>query len=297
MIKVFIGELNDFNKYVVDDIIDNYRTPLVHKRSSLDKIEQTISNIKKPIIPTRSLLYVNIQSGDKPKVDMMALNSTLRILEKYENHKYLDIIVVIDRVKGLKDIYSKSEVKVLKYTYKEDMVRYIKKEIYNKYKYNDSACEELARISAYRLRYSFINYNNLRSSLLTQEHLDKNVLNKIIKLEKSIDLNEITYGILFCNKRLIKEYYRACEKYTPKWINKRILSIINRTIKSKIDYRDGKLTMNRILQDDELKKMKPLIFETTITDCYLLKLCFSDKYPIEKYLYNQDNKIGGILDV
>ncbi len=175
MIKVFIGELNDFNKYAVDDIINEYRTPLVHKRNSIEKIEQTISSIKKPIIPARSLLYINIQSGEKPKVDMMALNSLLRILEKQEGHKYLDIIIIIDRVKGLKDIYSKIEVKILKYTYKEDMVRYIKKEIHDKYRYNDSVCEELARISAYRLRYSFINYKNLRSALLTQESLDKNV--------------------------------------------------------------------------------------------------------------------------
>lgn len=291
MIKILIGDISEYNKHYRDDIISSYRKALTHKKYNLNNLDSVIQQIQKPIIPVRALLYIKVTTGQNNKVRMDDLNTLLSTLNKYANHKYLDILVEIDKVTGLKDVYSKHDVVLLHRTYKKDMLEYMQREIRKRYPYEDELASELSYLTCKQLRFSSKNLTEYKDIVLNQDYLDEKVIKKVIKLNKSINLFDISYRLVNKKSTGLRQYYNACEKYSKKWVDKQIRQILKNTVNYKMKVFENKKYLAHILNDKDKYKYKELILNTTIGQCYTLFLSFStnSKTPIESFYYKDLN--------
>lgn len=286
MINIFIGEISEFNRHNIDNILSKYRTPLIYKRRKLDDIEKTISSIKKPIIKTRSLLYIDY-SSDENRIRLYDFNSLLTTLDKYKEHNYLDLLIVIDSISGLKDyLYTTHNIKLLNKTFRSDMFNYILNKIQTKYNYTEDVAKALASLICKRLRYSSKNYEMYKDVLFNDE-LTYEKVTETLNLDISVNLYDITIGLLSRKNKSLRNYYKACERYSKKWVNKKIKEILSSVISNKIKYFNNEITLQNILSDSKKRRIKDLILYTNISDCYHFYLLFSQtQYAVEDYFHN-----------
>lgn len=293
MIKIIIGEFNRMNDYQKTNIISQYRMPQVFTYQQPKNIGRILSKVTKPVLPIRLLYVFEFLTSEENVVDKILFDNIIKTLEKYKEHRYIDILVTIPKLRGVKEIHSTIDVIYLHKTRYADFEHFVLKELTEYYpNVSPITLSTTAIFISKRLRYSYKNYTNYRSLILSQPTMSQDIVVNKIKMEKSVDLYATLYDILNFKKSGIKEYYRICDKYTPNWVHNTFIDILSKVIKNKIRYQHDELKLSAILNSPYLSQFKDIILYTKIFYVYklLLKLKTSN-YPIEEFYSERSDTI------
>lgn len=277
MVTVIIGKQEEFNSYHLSDILDNY-IPILHLfRENMNKIKWWAQSLQPPIMGNKYILTVF-----EDKVNIRDFKSTLKVLETLENHNYLDIVWVITEVRGnVEDTITTCKIIELSKSRRQDMISFIKKDL----EIPDNNIDVIKSICS-KVKWSFSVYSNYRTVLKDHKHnLTLYRVGQIIKSDITESPERILYGILNRDKKMIKEYYILCRKYSTSWVTDYFISSLQNVITAKEKYLiTHEFRLSDISQKKKYKNLRPIITQIPIGRVYVLLILLCQGYGIEKYI-------------
>lgn len=283
MVTILIGNLEEYNSYYRNNIVNKYSTPLILNRNNLKNFRKFTAGLSRPIVGDRILIEVSEDTVSRRDFDIY-----LQVIESYVEHSFIDILWNIKKTKGnFHDIFSSATIVHLYKTRKSDLINHALLTIHikstvvyflNKIAYNWNLYNDYIE----QLRDTFGDISNL-----TETNIDAVVIRK-----KLPPLNDVLLGVLALDKSSIRAYYQYCERYTTTWVKDFFTDSLDNVIKLKIRiYKDRTMKLTDVISNTETSKYYKLLKSVNISSAYiLLTLMRTNEYPIETYITIQDRR-------
>lgn len=277
MVNIIVGKLEEFNKYHLDDILNNY-IPILHiTKDSASMLKRWVNKLTPPIIGGKYILTIYDKS-----LRYLDFKSSLKVMEDLINHPYIDIAWVVEEVKGnLDDVITPCHFIILSNHRKTDMIKFISNDLEI-----DPERLDVVKHICNKIKWSYKIYCNYRTTLLDNKvGLTIYKVNSIIQSDIINSPERILYGILSYDKKMIKEYYILCRKYSTSWVTDFFISSLQSVLTGKEKYLlTHDLKLSDISQKKRYKNLRMIITNIPIGRVYTLLLLLRQGYGVEKFI-------------
>ena len=243
---IILGQVSDINKHRVDDILNKYHPSYIVRKTDLNL--KMVENYSKPLVGNL-LIYIEYNE----EVYLPTLN---KILDKFReiNISYVDILVICSKYKAnIRDL-GIIEVNIIELskTYREDFQLYIKNKFDIEPKY--------VKLVAKQLNYSFKSITKNYQKIINKQYTE-------IKTDKLINLSDMIYEILNKTNKGLRLFEEICNKYSLGWCIDEIISILEQSIKYKLNlYKYKKIKIK------DISDYKKIVTDIPIYNLYRLLL-------------------------
>ena len=248
---LILGELNDINRYHLDEILSKYNKSYVVSKTNVDI---DFSSYNRPIVG--NLLFVITKTDNVSLKEVNSIIANLYALEK----KYIDVVYLIPNhrftVESLGNTISDINIIDLKDTYRADFVKYLE----NTYKVD----REKSRLVASQLGYSLKRVQENHMKLVNKDY------SKIEKIKYLPMIQEVLYDILNKKQSGLHKFNTLSDKYSKNWLLEELKSLMLNILEFKKQVFIERQPLSKETRDDMI--VSTIVKETPIYNVYRLYL-------------------------
>lgn len=248
---LILGELNDINRYHLDEILSKYNKSYVVSKTNVDI---DFSSYNRPIVG--NLLFVVTKTDNVSLKEVNSIIANLYALEK----KYIDVVYLIPNhrftVESLGNTISDINIIDLKDTYRADFVKYLE----NTYKVD----REKSRLVASQLGYSLKRVQENHMKLVNKDY------SKIEKIKYLPMIQEVLYDILNKKQSGLHKFNTLSDKYSKNWLLEELKSLMLNILEFKKQVFIERQPLSKETKDDMI--VSTIVKETPIYNVYRLYL-------------------------
>lgn len=248
---LILGELNDINRYHLDEILSKYNKSYVVSKTNVDI---DFSSYNRPIVG--NLLFVVTKTDNVSLKEVNSIIANLYALEK----KYIDVVYLIPNhrftVESLGNTISDINIIDLKDTYRADFIKYLE----NTYKVD----REKSRLVARQLGYSLKRVQENHMKLVNKDY------SKIEKIKYLPMIQEVLYDILNKKQSGLHKFNTLSDKYSKNWLLEELKSLMLNILEFKKQVFIERKSLSKETKDDMI--VSTIVKETPIYNVYRLYL-------------------------
>ena len=248
---LILGELNDINRYHLDEILSKYNKSYVVSKTNVDI---DFSSYNRPIVG--NLLFVVTKTDNVSLKEVNSIIANLYALEK----KYIDVVYLIPNhrftVESLGNTISDINIIDLKDTYQADFIKYLE----NNYKVD----REKSRLVARQLGYSLKRVQENHMKLVNKDY------SKIEKIKYLPTIQEVLYDILNKKQSGLHKFNTLSDKYSKNWLLEELKSLMLNILEFKKQVFIERKSLSKETKDDMI--VSTIVKETPIYNVYRLYL-------------------------
>ena len=248
---LILGELNDINRYHLEEILSKYNKSYVVSKTNVDI---DFSSYNRPIVG--NLLFVVTKTDNVSLKEVNSIIANLYALEK----KYIDVVYLIPNhrftVESLGNTISDINIIDLKDTYRADFVKYLE----NTYKVD----REKSRLVASQLGYSLKRVQENHMKLVNKDY------SKIEKIKYLPMIQEVLYDILNKKQSGLHKFNTLSDKYSKNWLLEELKSLMLNILEFKKQVFIERQPLSKETKDDMI--VSTIVKETPIYNVYRLYL-------------------------
>ena len=248
---LILGELNDINRYHLDEILSKYNKSYVVSKTNVDI---DFSSYNRPIVG--NLLFVVTKTDNVSLKEVNSIIANLYALEK----KYIDVVYLIPNhrftVESLGNTISDINIIDLKDTYRADFVKYLE----NTYKVD----REKSRLVASQLGYSLKRVQENHMKLVNKDY------SKIEKIKYLPMIQEVLYDILNKKQSGLHKFNTLSDKYSKNWLLEELKSLMLNILEFKKQVFIERQPLSKETKNDMI--VSTIVKETPIYNVYRLYL-------------------------
>lgn len=277
MIKIITGRTMPYNKYIFDDIKDNYRKQYIITFTSLTSFLKWSNKVVRPLLGNKYLAEITEEKW------LRDISWALNKLEQFMSHPYIDVIWLpgenkVDPRTTLIDVIN------LNRTAKSDFIKCIKDDL-------PLLDKKGLKTLLKRINYRWELYVLYRDILIKHEVTSDTDIIYYVKENATKSANEILQAVVFKERYAIHNYYRLQRKYSKKWVKTYFEEELDNILKAKINLANRKITYKDIRNNKKLSKHYFIISNVPIAHIQILRFLLDMDLGIEIWLKGKPTEI------